>query len=180
MSFLYEKYHSKVSAHLVESFGIANIMQTPKITKIVVSHSCSDAVTDSKAVHKVASDLSLITGQKALITKARKSEAGFKLRVGMPIGCKITLRGIRMYEFLDRLTCIAMPRIRDFRALSEKGFDSMGNYSMGISEHIIFPEIDYDKVDKPRGFNIVICTNVSDKKMSMKLLKELNFPFKEV
>ncbi len=162
---------------LKEKFGYSNVMEVPKIDKIVLNMGCGEAVTDSKYVEKAAKELSLIAGQKAVITKSKKSEAGFKIREGMPLGCKVTLRGDKMYEFIDRLVNIAMPRIRDFRGISSKSFDGRGNYAFGIKEHIVFPEIDYDKVDKVKGFDIIIATTAKTNEEAKVLLESLDFPF---
>lgn len=177
MSRAEQQYKNKVRGQLTEKFGYKNVMQVPKIEKIVLNLGCGDAVTDSKAVAKAAGDVSLIAGQRAVITRAKKSEAGFKIREGMPLGCKVTLRGKRMYEFIDRLVNVAMPRIRDFRGISSKSFDGRGNYAFGIKEHIVFPEIDYDKVDKIRGFDIIIATSAETNDEAKALLEGMDFPF---
>ena len=153
-------------------------MAVPKVTKITINMGVGEALNDKKALESAVEDMTLIAGQKPLVTKARKSVANFKIRDGMPIGCKVTLRGDRMYEFLQRLLSIAIPRERDFRGLDTKSFDGRGNYSMGIKEHIIFPEIDYDKVDKIRGMDVCISTSASDDESGEELLRALKFPFK--
>ena len=153
-------------------------MAVPKVTKITINMGVGEALNDKKVLERAVEDMALIAGQKPLVTKARKSVANFKIRDGMPIGCKVTLRGDRMYEFLQRLLSIAIPRERDFRGLDTKSFDGRGNYSMGIKEHIIFPEIDYDKVDKIRGMDVCISTSASDDESGEELLRALKFPFK--
>src|SRR6187431_2584252 len=155
---LQQYYREKVVPELQKSLGVSNVMQVPKITKITVNMGVGEAVADKKIMDNAVADMTKITGQKPLVTKSRKSVATFKLRDGLAIGCKVTLRGARMYEFLDRLVNIAMPRIRDFRGVSNRAFDGRGNYSLGFKEQIIFPEIDYDKIDTLRGMNIAITT----------------------
>ncbi len=172
-----ELYESKVKPGLIQQFGYKNAMQVPQVEKIVVSMGVGEAVQDSKKVQAAANDLTLITGQKPIITKAKQSIATFKLREGMPIGCKVTLRRDRMYEFLDRLVTIALPRVRDFRGVPAKSFDGRGNFAMGLKEQIVFPEIDYDKVDEIRGLNIVICTNAKTNDEARALLKGFDMPF---
>lgn len=179
MSRAQEQYKKEIKTALQSKFGYKNPMQVPSITKITLNMGVSDAVVDSKAVEKAAKDMTLIAGQRAVITKAKKSEAGFKIREGMPLGCKVTLRGKRMYEFLDRLVLVAMPRIRDFRGINPKSFDGRGNYAFGIKEHIVFPEVDYDKVDKVRGMDIIITTTARTDEESRSLLEGFNFPFKK-
>ena len=175
---LKERYEREVRAALVEQFGYSSPMQAPRVTKITLNMGVSDAKTDSKALDHAVEQMALIAGQKPIQTLARKSIAGFKLREGMPIGCKVTLRGEHMYEFLDRLTTVALPRIRDFRGISPKSFDGRGNYSLGIREQIIFPEIDYDKVDAIRGMNITITTTARSDDEARALLAAFNFPFR--
>ena len=170
-------YRETVRAALKEEFGYKNDMQIPRLDKIVLNMGVGEAVGDSKKIKSAHDELMAIAGQKPVITKARKSIAGFKLRDGMAIGCKVTLRGDRMYDFLDRLTTIAMPRIRDFRGVSGKSFDGRGNYAMGVREHIVFPEIDYDKVDEIRGMDIIICTTAPTDAEAKALLKHFNMPF---
>jgi len=172
-------YRDEIRPRLIEKFKYANPMMAPRVDKVVINMGVSDAVNDRKAVESAASELGRIAGQKAVITKARKSIATFKIRDGMAIGCKVTLRGERMYEFLDRLVTIALPRVRDFRGLSPKSFDGRGNFAMGLKEHIVFPEIDYDKVDKVRGMDIIVCTTAKSDEEARALLDELNFPFRK-
>ena len=175
---LKEHYLTNVVPELKEKFGLSSLMAVPKLTKITLNMGVGEALNDKKILEKAVEDMTLIAGQKPLVTKARKSVANFKIRDGMPIGCKVTLRGDRMYEFLQRLIGIAIPRERDFRGLETKSFDGRGNYSMGIKEHIIFPEIDYDKVDKIRGLDICISTSAQDDESGEALLRALKFPFK--
>ena len=179
MARLAEKYESEIRGQLKQKFNLKNIFEVPKLGKIVVNMGVGEAVSDSKVINKAIEDLSLITGQKPVITKAKKSIAGFKLRKGVNIGCKVTLRKKRMFEFLDRLIFIALPRVRDFKGLSKKSFDGNGNYSIGIKEQIIFPEIDYDKVDKIRGMDITITTTTTNQDHAYELLKSFNLPFKD-
>jgi large subunit ribosomal protein L5 len=179
MARLAEKYTSQIREQLKEKFGLKNIFEVPKLVKIVVNIGVGEAVSDSKVINNAIEDLSLITGQKPIVTKAKKSIAGFKLRKGLSIGCKVTLRKKRMYEFLDRLVFIALPRVRDFKGLSKKSFDGSGNYSIGIKEQIIFPEINYDKIDKVRGMDITITTTAKNKEHAYELLKSFNLPFKD-
>lgn len=171
-------YREKVVAQLKEELGCANVMEVPRITKITVNMGVGEAATDKKILEHAVADLTKITGQKPMVTNARKSVAGFKIREGWPIGCKVTLRGERMYEFLDRLISIAIPRIRDFRGLSAKSFDGRGNYSMGVREQIMFPEIDYDKIDQLRGMDITITTTAKTDDQGRALLRAFNFPFR--
>jgi large subunit ribosomal protein L5 len=175
---LQEHYRKAVIPTLQERFGYKNVMQVPKITKITVNMGVGEAMNDKKIIDNAAADLAKITGQKALITRARKSIANFKVRENWPIGCKVTLRGARMYEFLDRLITIAIPRIRDFRGLSGRSFDGRGNYSLGIKEQIIFPEIDFDKVDALRGMDITIVTSAKSNDEARALLEGFNFPIR--
>lgn len=177
MTRLRELYESKIKAELIKKFGYKNSMMAPKLEKIVLNMGLGEAVNDRKVVDKAVEEMTAIAGQKALATMAKKSIAGFKLREEMAIGSKVTLRGARMYEFLDRLVNIAMPRIRDFRGISPKSFDGRGNYAMGIKEHIIFPEIDYDKVDKMRGMDIVFVTTANTNEEAKELLSAFNMPF---
>ena len=170
-------YVEEVRKALKEEFSYKNDMQIPRLDKIVLNMGVGEAVGDSKKIKSAYDELMQIAGQKPVITKARNSIAGFKLRDGMAIGCKVTLRGDRMYDFIDRLTTIAMPRIRDFRGISGKSFDGRGNYAMGIKEHIVFPEIDYDKVDAVRGMDIIICTTAKTDAEAKALLKHFNMPF---
>ncbi len=172
-------YRDEIRGKLNEQFKYKNPMQTPALEKVVINMGVGDAVNDRKVVDAAVEDLTRISGQKPVVTKARKSIANFKLRDGMPIGVKVTLRKDRMYEFLDRLTTIALPRVRDFRGLNAKSFDGRGNYAMGLKEHIVFPEIDYDKVDKIRGMDIIVCTTAKTDDEAKALLKEFNFPFRK-
>ena len=175
-----EFYKSDVIPALTKQFGFDNPMRVPRITKIVLNMGVGEAVGDKKLLDNAVADLEKISGQKVVITKARKSIAGFKIRAGWPIGCKVTLRGERMYDFLDRLVDIAIPRIRDFRGLNPKAFDGRGNYAMGVTEQIIFPEIEYDKVDKIRGLDITISTTAQNDEEGRALLAALRFPFKSL
>ncbi len=171
-------YKEKILPELVKEFSYKSVMQAPRITKITLNMGVGEAVADKKTLQSAVSDMEKISGQKPVITLARKSIAGFKIRDDMPIGCKVTLRSHRMYEFLDRLINISIPRIRDFRGLSPKSFDGRGNYSMGVKEQIIFPEIDYDKIDVLRGMDITITTTAKTNEEGLALLKHFNFPFK--
>ena len=180
MAQLKQYYKDKVVPELAKQLGFTNAMRVPKITKVVLNIGLGEAVADKKILDNATGDLESISGQKVVITKARKSIAGFKIRDGWPIGCKVTLRGERMYEFLERLVNIAIPRIRDFRGLSPKSFDGRGNFAMGVSEQIIFPEIEYDKIDKLRGLDIAITTSARDDDEGRALLSALHFPFKGV
>ena len=179
MARLEEFYREKVVPQLKKDLGIDNPMQVPKITKITVNMGVGEAVADRKIMDAAVADLTKITGQKPLVCKSRKSIASFKLRQDLPIGCKVTLRGPRMYEFLDRLISIAMPRIRDFRGVSPRSFDGRGNYSLGVKEQIIFPEIQYDQIDQIRGMDITITTTAADNKAGKALLDAFNFPFRK-
>jgi large subunit ribosomal protein L5 len=172
------QYDDAIRQAMIEEFQYANVMQVPRLEKIVINMGVGDAVNDRKKVEMAARDLTLIAGQKPVYTRARKSIAGFKLREGMPIGVKVTLRRRRMYEFLDRLVTIALPRQKDFRGLSPKSFDGRGNYSMGLKEHIVFPEIDYDKVEQILGMDIIICTTAQTDDEARALLKKFNLPFR--
>ena len=178
MAKLREIYQNEIAPKLKEELGLKNVMEIPRITKITINMGVGEAIGDKKVLEHAVSDLEKIVGQKAIITKARKSIAGFKVREGWPIGCKATLRRERMYEFLERLISIAIPRVRDFRGISPKQFDGRGNFSMGVTEQIIFPEIDYDKVDKLRGLDICITTSARNDDEGRALLKAFNFPFK--
>ena len=175
---LQEYYKEKVVPQLVEKFSYRNPMQAPKITKVVLNIGVGEALTDKKALEHACADLARISGQKAIVTNARRSVASFKIRAGYPIGCKVTLRRVRMYEFLDRLVNVAIPRIRDFRGLSPKSFDGRGNYNIGVREQIIFPEIDYDQVDALRGMDIAIATSAANDEEGLALLAAFNFPFR--
>lgn len=178
MARLETEYKERILPELVKQFGYKSIMQAPKITKITLNMGVGGAVADKKILQSALSDMEKISGQKPVVTLARKSIAGFKIRDDMPIGCKVTLRSDRMYEFLDRLINIAIPRIRDFRGLNSKSFDGRGNYSMGVKEQIIFPEVDYDKIDALRGMDITITTTARTNEEGLALLKLFNFPFK--
>ena len=180
MAQLKQYYKDKVVPELAKQFGFTNTMRVPKITKVVLNMGLGEAVADKKILDNATSDLESISGQKVVVTKARKSIAGFKIRDGWPIGCKVTLRGERMYEFLERLVNIAIPRIRDFRGLNPKSFDGRGNFAMGVNEQIIFPEIEYDKIDKLRGLDITITTSARNDDEGRALLSALRFPFKGV
>jgi large subunit ribosomal protein L5 len=175
---LREHYETVVKKALVEEFKYDNPMMVPKIEKIVINMGVGEATAEGKRVDSAVQDMTLITGQKPVVTKARKSVAGFKIREGWPVGCKVTLRGERMYEFLDRLVNIAIPRIRDFRGLNPRAFDGRGNYALGVTEQIIFPEIDYDKIDKIRGMDITIATTAATNDEGRALLRAFNFPFR--
>ena len=179
MARLKKYYQSELKIRLKENLGFKNILEVPKITKIVVNMGVGEAAIDKKHLESAQNDLQAITGQKPVVTKARKSVASFKIRDGWPIGCKVTLRGKRMYDFLERLIHIAIPRERDFRGLNPKSFDGQGNYSMGIKEQIIFPEINYDHIDKIRGMDICINTSAKNKDEAKALLEALQFPFKK-
>lgn len=174
-----ELYKTKLIAQLQSELGLENVMQVPRLVKIVLSMGVKEAVSDGKAVDNASKELSLIGGQKPLVTKAKKSIASFKLREGLPIGCLITLRKSRMYDFLERLVMIALPRVRDFRGFSTKSFDGNGNLSLGIKEHIIFPEINYDKIEKIRGLNVTIVTSTNNMQHAKALLSGFNIPFND-
>ena len=176
---LKEHYSDKVLPELKQVMGLTSDMGVPKITKVTINMGVGEVLTDKKILENAVEDLALISGQKPFITKVRKSVANFKIREGMPIGCKVTLRGDRMFEFLQRLLGIAIPRERDFRGLDISSFDGQGNYSLGVKEHIIFPEIDYDKVDKIRGMDISITTSANSDQEGELLLRAMNFPFKD-
>ncbi len=178
MARLQDHYKEKVVPQLMEQFGYSTVMQVPRIEKITLNMGVGEAVGDKKVMEFAVGDMEKIAGQKPVVTKAKKSVAGFKIRDGWPIGCKVTLRRDRMYEFLDRLINIAIPRIRDFRGLSAKSFDGRGNYSMGVKEQIIFPEVEYDKVDALRGMDITITTSAANDEECRALLDGFNFPFK--
>jgi large subunit ribosomal protein L5 len=178
MARLESVYKETILPELVKQFSYKSVMQAPRITKITLNMGVGEAVADKKILQSAVSDMEKISGQKPVVTLARKSIAGFKIRDDMPIGCKVTLRSKRMYEFLDRLINISIPRIRDFRGLSPKSFDGRGNYSMGVKEQIIFPEIDYDKIDALRGMDITITTTAKTNEEGLALLKHFNFPFK--
>jgi large subunit ribosomal protein L5 len=179
MARLQQFYKETVVPKLKADLKLDNPMQIPKITKITVNMGVGEAVADKKVMDAAVTDLQKITGQKPLVTKSRKAIASFKIRADLPIGCKVTLRGARMYEFLDRLISIAMPRIRDFRGVSARSFDGQGNYSMGVKEQIIFPEIQYDQIDQVRGMDITITTTATDNRQGRALLEAFNFPFRK-
>ena len=176
---LHQYYREQVVPRLRENLKVDNVMQVPRITKITVNMGVGEAVADKKVMDAAVADITKITGQKPLVTKSRKAIASFKIRAGLAIGCKVTLRGARMYEFLDRLINIAMPRIRDFRGVSPRSFDGRGNYSLGVKEQIIFPEIQYDQIDQIRGMDITITTTARDNRQGRALLEAFNFPFRK-
>lgn len=178
MANLYRKYVDEIRPQLMADGGYANVMQVPRLTKVTLNMGVGEAVGDRKIMEAAVADMSLISGQKPIVTNARKSEAGFKIREGWPIGCKVTLRRERMYEFIERLIGIAIPRIRDFRGLNPRAFDGRGNFSMGLSEQIVFPEIDYDKIDSNRGMDITIVTSAATNEQGKALLDAFGFPFK--
>ena len=180
MANLLEKYITEVRPRLAEELGIANPMRVPRITKVTINMGVGETVGDKKVMEHAVGDMTRIAGQKPVVTLARKSVAGFKIRDGYPIGCKVTLRRARMYEFLDRLVSIAIPRMRDFRGLSPKAFDGRGNFTMGVTEQIIFPEIEYDKVDQVRGMDICVTTSARTNEEGLALLRAFNFPFRNV
>ena len=179
MAKLHDFYKDSVVPNLAKEFEYKSVMQVPRLEKITLNMGLGEAITDKKILENASNDMALIAGQKPVVTKARKSVAGFKVREGYPIGCKVTLRGERMWDFFERLVSIAIPRIRDFRGLNPKSFDGRGNYSMGIREQIIFPEIDFDKVDKVRGMDITITTSANTNEEARALLDAFNFPFKK-
>ena len=180
MNRLLAHYNENVKPELIKTFGYTSVMQAPKIDKIVVNMGVGDAIVNSKVLDAAVEDLTAITGQKPVITKAKKSIAAFKLREGVAIGCKVTLRGERMYEFFDRLISVALPRVRDFQGLSTTSFDGRGNYSFGVKEQIIFPEIVYDKIDAVRGFDIMMITTAKTNDEALELLRLMGIPFKKV
>ena len=179
MNRLKERYTKEIVLSLMEKFEYTSIMQAPKIDKIVINMGVGDAVSNTKNLDKAVEELTLISGQKPVITLAKKSIAAFRLREGMPIGTKVTLRGERMYDFLDKLVTVSLPRVRDFRGISKKSFDGRGNYTLGIKEQLIFPEVDYDRVDKVRGMDIVIVTTANTDEESRELLTQLGMPFQK-
>jgi large subunit ribosomal protein L5 len=178
MARLQQTYREKIVPDLMKQFGYSSVMQVPRITKITLNMGVGEAVSDKKLIEAASGDLVKIAGQKPVTTKARKAIAGFKIRAGYPIGCMVTLRGDRMYEFLDRLVTVALPRVRDFRGISGRAFDGRGNYNLGVKEQIIFPEIEYDKVDKVRGLNISITTTAKTDDEAKALLAAFRFPFR--
>ncbi len=179
MNRLKEKFNNEVVPALVSKFNYTSVMQAPKIEKIVINMGVGDAVQNSKALDNAVEELAAITGQKPVVTRAKKSIAGFRLREGMPIGAKVTLRGERMYQFLDKLVSVSLPRVRDFRGISKKSFDGRGNYTLGVKEQLIFPEIDYDKVSKVRGMDIVIVTTANTDEEARELLTQMGMPFQK-
>ncbi|MDY6083773.1 MAG: 50S ribosomal protein L5 [Dialister sp.] len=179
MSRLHDQYKTQVKDYLREKFNYKNEMEIPKLDKIVINIGVGEATENAKAIDAAASDLAAITGQKALVCKARKSLAAWKIREGMPLGVKVTLRGERMYEFLDRLINIALPRVRDFRGISDQSFDGRGNYAFGVKEQLIFPEIDYDKIDRIRGMDIIVVTTAKTDEEAHELLTQFGMPFKK-
>ncbi|SEO76014.1 LSU ribosomal protein L5P [Amphibacillus marinus] len=179
MNALKSKYQNDIVSSLVEKFNYDSVMQVPKVEKIVINMGVGDAVQNSKALDSAVDELKLISGQQPLITKAKKSIAGFRLREGMPIGAKVTLRGERMYEFLQKLVDVSLPRVRDFRGISNKAFDGRGNYTLGVKEQLIFPEVDYDQVTKVRGMDIVIVTTANTDEEARELLTQLGMPFQK-
>ncbi|GKV55105.1 50S ribosomal protein L5 [Sporosarcina sp. NCCP-2222] len=179
MSRLKDKFVKEITPALMSKFEYKSVMQVPKVEKIVINMGVGDAVQNSKALDAAVEDLTTISGQKPVVTKAKKSIAGFRLREGMPIGAKVTLRGDRMYEFLDKLIAISLPRVRDFRGVSKKAFDGRGNYTLGVKEQLIFPEIDYDKVSKVRGMDIVIVTTANSDEEARELLTQFGMPFQK-
>ena len=178
MTRLQDIYREKVAPQLIEKFGYKSPMQAPRITKITLNMGVSEAVSDKKVMDNAVSDMTKIAGQKPVVTKAKKPIAGFKIRDSVPIGCMVTLRGVQMYEFLDRFVTIALPRVRDFRGISGRAFDGRGNYNIGVKEQIIFPEVDYDKIDVLRGLNISITTSAKNDEEAKALLTAFKFPFK--
>ena len=179
MSGFLEDYRNRIRPALQEELGLASVMQVPRLEKVTLNMGVGEAVGDRKIMEAAVTDLTAISGQKPIITKARKSEAGFKIREGYPVGCKVTLRRSRMYEFLERLVGVAIPRIRDFRGLNPKSFDGRGNFSMGIVEQIVFAEIDYDKIDKIRGLDITVTTTAATDAQALALLRQFKFPFRQ-
>lgn len=179
MSRLRERYETTVRPELMKTFNYSSVMATPKILKVVVNMGVGDAITNSKALDDAVNELTVLTGQKPVITKAKKSISNFKLREGMAIGCKVTLRGERMYDFLDKLVNVALPRVRDFQGVSNKAFDGRGNYTLGVKEQLIFPEVNYDKVNRVRGMDIVIVTSAKTDKEALELLKHIGMPFRK-
>jgi large subunit ribosomal protein L5 len=178
MSRLKEKYKKEIVANLMQKFGYKNVLAVPKLEKVVISMGVGEATTNSKAMDAAVNDLALITGQRPVVTRAKRSIAAFKLRQGMMVGCKVTLRGKRMYDFVDKLFNVALPRVRDFRGVPPKSFDGRGNYTLGIKEQLIFPEIDYDKIDKARGMDIIFVTTAQKDEEAKELLKLLGMPFR--
>ncbi|RMG85641.1 MAG: 50S ribosomal protein L5 [Candidatus Dadabacteria bacterium] len=178
MARLKERYRQEVVPHLMKKFGYRNVMQVPKIEKVVVNIGAGEAKDNPKLLDQLVEDLAAITGQRPVVTRAKRSIANFHLREGMPVGCRVTLRGDRMYEFLDRLINVALPRVRDFKGVSGKGFDGRGNYTLGIAEHVIFPEVDLEKVEKVKGMNVSVATTAETDEEAKELLRELGMPFR--
>jgi large subunit ribosomal protein L5 len=176
---LYEKYRAEVVPALMKQFGYTNVMQVPKLVKVVINRGAGDAAAEAKVMDSYVEELQAVTGQRPVVTRARRSIAAFKLREGMPIGCKVTLRGARMYEFFDRLVSLTLPRVRDFRGVSAKGFDGRGNFNLGLDEQIIFPEIDYDKIVRVKGMSISVATTAATDDEGRALLRGLGFPFRD-
>lgn len=179
MSRLRELYDNEITKQMTEKFGYKNVNMIPKLDKIVINIAVGEAKENSKVLDKVSEELAVISGQKPVLTRAKKSIANFKLREGMPIGCKVTLRGSRMYDFLDRLVNLALPRVRDFRGVSPDSFDGRGNYALGLKEQLIFPEIDYDQIDKTRGMDVIITTTAKTDEEARELLRLFNMPFRK-
>lgn len=179
MSRLLDKYHNEAVPALMEKFGYKNVMEVPKVEKVIINMRVGEAKENAKALEAAVNDLSVISGQKPVITRAKKSVAAFKIRTGMPIGCKVTLRGRRMYDFLDKLFNIALPRVRDFRGVSPDAFDGRGNFALGIKEQLIFPEVDYDKIEKIRGMDVIIVTTGKTDEEARELLRILGVPFRK-
>ncbi|HOO11571.1 MAG TPA: 50S ribosomal protein L5 [Bacillota bacterium] len=179
MSRLLDKYHNEAVPALMEKFGYKNVMEVPKVEKVIINMRVGEAKENAKALEAAVNDLTVISGQKPVITRAKKSVAAFKIRTGMPIGCKVTLRGQRMYEFLDKLFNIALPRVRDFRGVSPDAFDGRGNFALGIKEQLIFPEVDYDKIEKIRGMDVIIVTTGKTDEEARELLRILGVPFRK-
>ena len=179
MATLKDRYRSEIAPKLKEELGLSNVMEVPRVTKITLNRGVGEAVGDKKVLENAVADMTKIAGQKPVVTKSRKSIAGFKIRDGWPIGCKVTLRRERMFEFLDRLVTIALPRVRDFRGLRTTSFDGRGNYSMGLREQIVFPEINYDEIDDIRGMDVIICTTANTDDEARELLRAFEFPFRD-
>lgn len=179
MARLKDRYQNEIAPALQQKFAYTNVMQIPKVDKIVINMGVGEAVQNSKAIDSALADMMKISGQKPIVTKAKKSIAAFKLREGMPIGCKVTLRGQRMYEFMDRLLNVALPRVRDFRGVSSKAFDGRGNYTLGIKEQLIFPEMEYDKIDKLRGMDVVFVTTAKTDEEARELLRGFGMPYRD-
>ncbi|HZX45771.1 MAG TPA: 50S ribosomal protein L5 [Clostridia bacterium] len=179
MSRLLDKYHNEAVPALMEKFGYKNVMEVPKVEKVIINMRVGEAKENAKALEAAVNDLTVISGQKPVITRAKKSVAAFKIRTGMPIGCKVTLRGRRMYDFLDKLFNIALPRVRDFRGVSPDAFDGRGNFALGIKEQLIFPEVDYDKIEKIRGMDVIIVTTGKTDEEARELLRILGVPFRK-